>query len=46
MRKLFLNIIFFSSIGFIMLDAGITVTDWQYYAVYALLLAIGVNLAC
>ena len=46
MRKLFLNFIFCAAIGFTMIDAGITITDWQYYAVYALVLAISVNMAC
>ena len=45
MRKFFLNFIFCAAIGFLMLDAGITITDWQYYVVYALVLATSINTA-
>jgi hypothetical protein len=44
MRKFFLNLIFSLAIGFTMLDAGIKITDWQYYVVYALVLATSVNM--
>lgn len=46
MRKFLLNLIFYLAIGFTMLNAGITVTDWQYYVVYALLIATSVNMVC
>lgn len=45
MRRFLLNLIFYSALGFVLLDAGITIMDWHYYAVYVCAIAISLNLA-